>query len=125
VIFESDENVAIAYGMGLTAEKVVQQWKVSPARTRTQFALESHHKALAAIAAGRFRDEVLPYACASHLPDLATGTVRMTERLFDTDEGPRADSTARSGQAAPGVPRAVRSPPATARRCRTARPPCC
>ncbi|MCQ9379877.1 acetyl-CoA C-acyltransferase [Methyloversatilis sp. XJ19-49] len=91
--FESDEHVAIAYGMGLTAEKVVQQYKVSR-EDQDAFALASHHKALAAIAAGRFRDEVLPYTVRSHLPDLASNTVRLTERVFDTDEGPRADSSA-------------------------------
>jgi len=93
--FESDEHVAIAYGMGLTAEKVVQQYGVSR-EDQDAFALASHHKALAAIAAGRFRDEVLPYSVRSHLPDLASNTVRLTERLFDTDEGPRADSSAQA-----------------------------
>ncbi|MDP2867376.1 acetyl-CoA C-acyltransferase [Methyloversatilis sp.] len=93
--FESDEHVAIAYGMGLTAEKVVQRYGVSR-EDQDAFALASHHKALAAIAAGRFRDEVLPYTVRSHLPDLASNTVRMTERVFDTDEGPRADSSAQA-----------------------------
>lgn len=91
--FESDEHVAIAYGMGLTAERVATQYAVSR-EDQDAFALASHHKALAASAAGRFRDEVLPYAVRSHLPDLSTNTVRMTERLFDADEGPRADSSA-------------------------------
>jgi acetyl-CoA acyltransferase len=91
--FESDEHVAIAYGMGLTAEKVVQQYKACRARTRTL------SPRLAPQGAGRhrrrrFRDEVLPYSVRSHLPDLSTSTVRMTERLFDADEGPRADSGA-------------------------------
>lgn len=93
--FESDEHVAIAYGMGLTAEKVVQQYTVSR-EDQDAFALASHHKALAAITAGRFRDEVLPYTVRCHLPDLASNTVRMTERVFDTDEGPRADSSAQA-----------------------------
>jgi acetyl-CoA acyltransferase len=93
--FESDEHVAIAYGMGLTAEKVVQRYGVSR-EDQDAFALASHHKALAAIAAGRFRDEVLPYSVRSHLPDLASNTVRLTARVFDTDEGPRADSSAQA-----------------------------
>ncbi|MBL3200025.1 acetyl-CoA C-acyltransferase, partial [Klebsiella pneumoniae] len=58
------------------------------------FALASHQKALAAIAAGRFAGEILPYTVRSHLPDLASNTVRIVERVFDTDEGPRADSSA-------------------------------
>ena len=90
--FESDEHVAIAYGMGLTAEKVAQQYKVSR-EDQDAFALASHHKALAAIAAGRFRDEVLPYTVRTHLPDLDSNTVRIAERVFDTDEGPRRDSS--------------------------------
>jgi acetyl-CoA acyltransferase len=90
--FESDEHVAIAYGMGLTAEKVAQQYRVSR-EDQDAFALASHQKALAAIAAGRFRGEVLPYPVRSHLPDLASNTVRLTERLFDADEGPRADTS--------------------------------
>src|SRR5436305_748678 len=51
--FESPENVAIAYGMGLTAEKVAHKYAVSR-EDQDAFALASHQKALAAIAAGRF-----------------------------------------------------------------------
>jgi acetyl-CoA acyltransferase len=90
--FESPDHIAIAYGMGLTAEKVAQRYAVSR-EDQDAFALASHEKALAAMAAGRFRDEVLPYAVRSHLPDLATNTVRISERVFDTDEGPRPDSS--------------------------------
>ncbi|MBT9515759.1 MAG: acetyl-CoA C-acyltransferase [Methyloversatilis discipulorum] len=91
--FESPENVAIAYGMGLTAEKVAHKYAVSR-EDQDAFALASHQKALAAIAAGRFAGEILPYTVRSHLPDLASNTVRIVERVFDTDEGPRADSSA-------------------------------
>ncbi len=91
--FESPENVAIAYGMGLTAEKVAHRYAVSR-EDQDAFALASHQKALAAIAAGRFADEIRPYMVRSHLPDLTSNTVRIVERVFDTDEGPRADSTA-------------------------------
>ena len=91
--FESPENVAIAYGMGLTAEKVAHKCAVSR-EDQDAFALASHQKALAAIAAGRFAGEILPYTVRSHLPDLASNTVRIVERVFDTDEGPRADSSA-------------------------------
>ena len=52
-IFAKDENVGIAYGMGLTAEKVAAQWKVSR-EAQDAFALESHQKALKAQAAGEF-----------------------------------------------------------------------
>ena len=46
-VFARDENVGIAYGMGLTAEKVATQWKVSR-EEQDAFALASHQKALAA-----------------------------------------------------------------------------
>ena len=91
-VFRNDENVAIAYGMGITAEKVAQQWKV----TREQqdaFALASHQKAAKAIAAGGFKDEILPYEIESAAPDLRSGEVVHRKRMADTDEGPRPDST--------------------------------
>ncbi len=91
-VFEKDENLGIAYGMGLTAEKVAQQWQV----TREQqdaFAAASHAKAIAAIQAGKFKDEITPYAFTEHLPDLGNGEVKLRQRTVGTDEGPRADST--------------------------------
>ncbi|MEC5397967.1 acetyl-CoA C-acyltransferase [Uliginosibacterium sp. H1] len=91
-VFERDENLAIAYGMGLTAECVATQYKVSR-EDQDAFALASHQKAVAAIAAGAFRDEITPYAVMDHLPDFATSTVRVAERLVDTDEGPRPESS--------------------------------
>jgi acetyl-CoA acyltransferase len=92
-VFARDENIGLAYGMGLTAEKVAQQWKV----TREQqdaFALASHQKALAAIAAGEFRDEITPVEVLTRTPDLLTGEVQIRRRTVDIDEGPRADTSA-------------------------------
>ncbi|MGE0355530.1 MAG: acetyl-CoA C-acyltransferase [Burkholderiales bacterium] len=91
-VFARDENVAIAYGMGITAENVAKQWKVSR-EEQDAFALSSHRKAAAAIAAGHFRDEILPYEIDASLPDLATGKVVHRRKVADTDEGPRPDST--------------------------------
>ena len=91
-IFARDENVGIAYGMGLTAEKVATQWKVSRER-QDAFALASHQKALAAIAAGQFRDEMTPVTVFDRLPDLATGEVTTKTRTVDVDEGPRPDTS--------------------------------
>ncbi len=89
----NDDHVAIAYGMGITAEKVAEEWKVSR-EDQDAFALASHQKALAAIAAGEFKDEISPYEIVSHLPDLADGsTIKLKKKLADTDEGPRADTT--------------------------------
>ena len=87
-----DENVAIAYGMGITAEKVAEQWKVSR-DDQDAFALASHHKALAAIAAGEFTDEILPFTLDDHYPDLAARAIRDDRRAVCVDEGPRADSS--------------------------------
>ena len=90
-IFAHDENLAIAYGMGLTAEKVAQQWQISR-DDQDAFAVESNRRAVAAIAAGAFRDEITPYLVSSYKPGEG-GAVRVTERLCDTDEGPRADAS--------------------------------
>ncbi|MBX3674437.1 MAG: acetyl-CoA C-acyltransferase [Burkholderiales bacterium] len=94
-VFAKDENVAIAYGMGITAEKVAAQWKVSR-EEQDAFAVESHRKAAAAIAAGHFRDEILPYEIVSAAPDLASGKVVHRKKLAENDEGPRPDSTLES-----------------------------
>ncbi|MBK7658876.1 MAG: acetyl-CoA C-acyltransferase [Betaproteobacteria bacterium] len=94
-VFEKDENVAIAYGMGITAEKVAAKWKVSR-EDQDAFAVASHQKASKAIAAGGFRDEILPYEVTTAAPDLATGQVVTRTRVADTDEGPRPDSTLES-----------------------------
>jgi acetyl-CoA acyltransferase len=90
-IFAHDENLAIAYGMGLTAEKVAQQWQISR-DDQDAFAVESNRRAVAAIAAGAFRDEITPYLVSSYKPGEG-GAVRVSERLCDTDEGPRADAS--------------------------------
>jgi acetyl-CoA acyltransferase len=92
-VFAKDENVGIAYGMGLTAEKVAVRWKVSR-EDQDAFALASHQKALAAQAGGEFAAEITPYPVRESVPDLATGTIVARSRLFDRDEGPRADTTA-------------------------------
>ncbi|MDX9737012.1 MAG: acetyl-CoA C-acyltransferase [Azonexus sp.] len=88
----TDEHVAIAYGMGLTAEKVAKQWQISR-DDQDAFAVASHAKACAATAAGHFKAEISPYQVREQLPDLARGTVTTRERLADTDEGPRPDSS--------------------------------
>jgi acetyl-CoA acyltransferase len=91
-VFAKDENVGIAYGMGLTAEKVATQWKVTRER-QDAFALASHQKALAAIAAGEFKAEMTPVEVVERFPDLATGQPGMKTRTVSIDEGPRADTS--------------------------------
>ncbi|MCD2511117.1 acetyl-CoA C-acyltransferase [Comamonas endophytica] len=92
-IFERDGDVGIAYGMGLTAEKVAQQWKVSR-EAQDAFALASHQKALAAQAAGAFADEITPIEVTDRAPDLATGRIALNQRTVSLDEGPRPDTSA-------------------------------
>jgi acetyl-CoA acyltransferase len=91
-VFAKDENLGIAYGMGLTAEKVAAQWKVSR-EDQDAFALESHRRALAAQAAGEFAAEISPFDVVEHVPDLASGKVAEKTRRAERDEGPRADTT--------------------------------
>jgi len=87
-----NEHVAIAYGMGITAEKVAEEWKVSR-EDQDAFAAASHQKALAAIANGEFKAEISPYSVRARLPVLGGNAVKLIERMADTDEGPRADSS--------------------------------
>lgn len=91
-VFARNENIAIAYGMGITAEKVAEEWKVSR-EEQDAFALASHQKAIAAIQAGEFKQEISPYEVLSHVPDLAGNTIQLKKKLVDTDEGPRPDTT--------------------------------
>ncbi|SDO85429.1 acetyl-CoA acyltransferase [Ralstonia sp. 25mfcol4.1] len=91
-IFERDENVGIAYGMGLTAEKVATQWQVSR-EDQDAFALASHQKAIAAQQAGEFNDEITPIEVVERFPDLATGQVSVKTRTISLDEGPRPDTS--------------------------------
>jgi acetyl-CoA acyltransferase len=91
-VFARDENVGIAYGMGLTAEKVATQWKVSR-EDQDAFALASHQKALAAQAAGHFTAETTPIEVIDRLPDLASGGTTVKTRTVHLDEGARPDTS--------------------------------
>ncbi len=91
-VFARDENIGIAYGMGLTAENVAKQWKVSR-EAQDAFALQSHQRALAAIAAGEFSDEITPVEVVEHFPDLAGGGISTRRRTVSVDEGPRPDTS--------------------------------
>jgi acetyl-CoA acyltransferase len=86
-----DENVGMAYGMGLTAEKVAQQWKVSR-EAQDEFSLKSHQKAIAAQAAGEFEDETTAVEIVERFPNLATGKIDIKTRSVSQDEGARADT---------------------------------
>jgi acetyl-CoA acyltransferase len=87
-----DDNIGIAYGMGITAENVAKQWKISREQ-QDAFSVESHRRALAAQAAGEFDDEISPFALDDHYPDLATRKIVTDSRRITADEGPRAGTT--------------------------------
>jgi len=89
-VYDDPKNLGIAMGMGITAEKVAEQWKVSR-EDQDQFALASHRKALAGIKAGAFDAETTSYPVQSHVPDFATGHVAVSERTVTVDEGVRDD----------------------------------
>ncbi|MDU7587222.1 MAG: acetyl-CoA C-acyltransferase [Diaphorobacter nitroreducens] len=91
-IFERDGDVGIAYGMGLTAEKVAQQWKVSR-EAQDAFALESHRRAIAAQQAGEFADEITPIEVTDRTAHLETGEVIASTRTVSLDEGARPDTS--------------------------------
>ena len=91
-IFERDGDVGIAYGMGLTAEKVAQQWQVSR-EAQDAFALESHRRAIAAQQAGEFADEITPIEVTDRTLNIATGEPVISTRTVSLDEGPRPDTS--------------------------------
>lgn len=81
--------------MGLTAEKVAAQFHIDRA-DQDAFALRSHQRAIAAIAAGRFKPEIIPITLQRPL-ETDGSPLRLAPLLeeihFDTDEGPRADTS--------------------------------
>ena len=89
-----DENVGIAYGMGLTAERVAERWKISR-DDQDAFGASSHEKALAAISGGRFEAEIAPYTVTAQLVG-THGSPRTVETVCSTDEGPRPGTSRES-----------------------------
>jgi len=87
-----DENIGMAYGMGLTAEKVAQQWKITR-EAQDAFAVESHRRAAAAIENGDRVDEITPVEVTEKFPNLATGEIDIKTRMVTQDEGLRVDTT--------------------------------
>lgn len=90
-VFEN-ADVAMAYGMGITAEQVARDHRVSRA-DQDAYALESHRRALTAVASGQFTDELVPFMYERRAPDLARGDLTRTRVVVERDEGPRADTT--------------------------------
>ncbi|MEY2619541.1 MAG: 3-ketoacyl-CoA thiolase [Pseudomonadota bacterium] len=86
------ERYGIAYGMGLTAEKVAQQWKVGR-EAQDRFACQSHQRAVAAMQAGEFTDEITPVEVSERSVDLSSAQVTVNTRTVNLDEGARPDTT--------------------------------
>jgi acetyl-CoA acyltransferase len=84
------EYPAVYLGMGLTAENVAEQYQVSR-EAQDRFALRSHRNAIAAIDAGKFRDEIVPLHVELVEPE--NGGTKAQEYVFAVDEGPRRDTT--------------------------------
>ena len=91
-VFDKDENVAIAYGMGITAEKVAAQWKISR-EEQDLYAAESHRRAVRATDSGEFKEEIVPYSINERVPDLAAREIAVKTRDAIHDEGPRRDTS--------------------------------
>lgn len=90
--FSSDEDVAIAFGMGITAENVARRWQISR-EDQDAFSMESHARALRAIEAGLFEDEILPYTIRERFPAAGGQSIAVQERQAVIDEGPRQGTT--------------------------------
>ena len=93
------DNYPDAYlGMGLTAENLAKKYGITREQA-DEFSYASHQKAIAAIAAGKFRDEIVPVdvsytyleATANGSPN--AGRPKTVKTKFETDEGPRADTS--------------------------------
>ena len=88
----NEEHIGIAYSMGITAEEVAKRWKITR-EAQDEFAYHSHQKALHAIKAGWFDQQIMPIDVISHMPDLKNGKVITKKKTIKRDEGPRADTS--------------------------------
>lgn len=88
----NDEHVAIAYGMGITAERVAKRWNISREQ-QDEFATLSHQKAVAAQQRGDFTEEMVPIEIITRHADLNNNQVIEEKRWINQDEGPRADTS--------------------------------
>ncbi|MDC3361064.1 acetyl-CoA C-acyltransferase [Candidatus Thioglobus sp.] len=88
----SDENISIAYGMGLTAEKVVQKYKISR-EAQDEFAFESHQKAILAKGNGSFSNEISPITTVENGYSTTSNEYTTRSNVVSMDEGPREDTS--------------------------------
>ncbi len=92
--YEKDKNIAIGYGMGITAEIVAERYQISR-EAQDLFSLESHQKAVLAQKENLFNTdcEIAPIKILARTPDLKNQTIKILENLVFQDEGPRSDTS--------------------------------
>ena len=88
----NDDHIAIAYGMGITAENVAKQYNIS-SEEQNHFALSSHQKACTAIQQGLFSKEILPYHLDKATLDPDGENINIKKQVVTVDEGPRFDTS--------------------------------
>lgn len=88
----ANEHIAIAFGMGITAEKVAERYQISREQ-QDLFAAESHQKAIAAQKRGDFKAEITPIEITTRTLDLEKSSVILKQRWITEDEGPREDTS--------------------------------
>ncbi|MFC4077615.1 acetyl-CoA C-acyltransferase [Salinithrix halophila] len=86
-----DHGPELYMSMGHTAEEVAARYGVSR-EDQDQFALRSHRNAIAAIKEGRFKDEIVPVTVKNRYVG-EDGKLKEEEFVFDTDEGPRGNTS--------------------------------
>lgn len=87
-VLSNPKLVGLAYGMGITAEKVADRWNISR-EDQDAFGVESNRRAQEAIKNGEFKDEILPFTIEERALSADGQTVQVRSRVVDTDEGPR------------------------------------
>jgi acetyl-CoA acyltransferase len=88
----SDENISIAYGMGLTAEKVAQKYNISR-EAQDEFAFASHQKAILANNNGSFSNEISPITTTENGYSINSNEYTTRSNIVSKDEGPREDTS--------------------------------
>jgi len=88
--FLAQEYPGVYLGMGLTAENVAREYKVTR-EDQDKFSLRSHQRAIAAQDKGKFKDEIVPLDVT--IVEKTDGSVQTQKYVFDTDEGPRRDTS--------------------------------
>jgi acetyl-CoA acyltransferase len=91
-IFKKNEDVAIAYGMGITAENVAKDWGISRDE-QDAFAVESHKRASQAQVSGHFKEQIIPIEVVHNIPDEKSMTIKPVKTVVAEDNGIRADTT--------------------------------